>query len=90
MTKKELVERIGRDCRLTRNQASHTQRSIRLDTVTGPSRRERVSPPVLEPTSVKRGLVPSRRRPRTRLQKHRRRLGRAELARVRLRRRNLS
>ena len=75
VTKKEIIHRIGRDCGLTRSQASRTLRSIArsLGSHGGRGQRSRLTglASLLAAWSVKRGVKPARTRPRTRTRRGR-------------------
>jgi hypothetical protein len=68
VTKKEIIHRFGRDCGLTRGQASRTLRSIARSLGSRGGRGERSHPAglasLLAAWSAKRGAKPARRRPR--------------------------
>jgi DNA-binding protein HU-beta len=63
MTKKELIQRISRECRLTRSQASRTLQSIARNLAVGISRRGRMQFAGLGTFTVSRNAKRSGRHP---------------------------
>jgi DNA-binding protein HU-beta len=65
MTKKELIQRISRDCRLTRNQATRALNSIARNLAAGISRKGRMQFAGLGTFSVTRKVKRTGRHPQT-------------------------